>query len=39
MSEQWRRCESTYGGWQCTRQAGHVGMHHNTWHEWGSRDV
>ena len=38
MTAQWKRCESRYGGHQCTRQAGHVERHHCSWREWGTDD-
>ena len=38
MIDQWKQCTSVHTGYQCTRQAGHVGRHHSGFHEWGSRD-
>ena len=37
MSEQWKRCESRYYGYQCQRQDGHDGRHLNQGMQWGQR--
>ena len=39
MNGQWERCTSVHGGHQCTRQAGHVGMHHATRGTNGGREM
>ncbi len=39
MNDQWKECDSVYGGHRCIRRAGHIGLHKSGWLEWGSRDV